>query len=437
MPTVAFATLGCKVNQFETETVEGLFRQRGYEVVPFSEAADVYVINTCSVTSLGDSKSRQLIRRARRQNDAAIIAVTGCYAQVSPEEIKALDGVRVVLGTKDRAKIVDYVEQAAREDGLLDGVSDVMEKGEFEDIPLFGMPTRTRAFLKIEDGCQNFCSYCIIPYARGPVKSRQLSHIRREAEKLAGAGFKEIVLTGIHLGAYGKDLPGNVTLADACREVLAVSGLKRLRLGSLESIELSPEIFALMREEEERFCAHLHLPMQAGSDAILKAMNRHYDTAEFGRLIQRVEQEIPGIAISTDVIVGFPGETEELFQESLDFAERMNFSRMHVFPYSRRKGTPAASMPGQVPEPVKKERVHRMQALARRKAEEFHQGFLGRKMRVLFETSHEGIADGLTDNYIRVYADADGAELGEISMVSLEKLYKDGVWGRIFPSEGE
>ena len=437
MPTVALATLGCKVNQFETETVEGLFRQRGYEVVPFSEAADVYVINTCSVTSLGDSKSRQLIRRARRQNDAAIIAVTGCYAQVSPEEIKALDGVRVVLGTKDRAKIVDYVEQAAREDGLLDGVADVMEQGEFEDIPLFGMPTRTRAFLKIEDGCQNFCSYCIIPYARGPVKSRQLSHIRREAEKLAGAGFKEIVLTGIHLGAYGKDLPGNVTLADACREVLAVSGLKRLRLGSLESIELSPELFALMREEKERFCAHLHLPMQAGSDAILKAMNRHYDTAEFGRLIQRVEQEIPGIAISTDVIVGFPGETEELFQESLGFAERMNFSRMHVFPYSRRKGTPAASMPGQVPEPVKKERVHRMQALARRKAEEFHQGFLGRKMRVLFETSHEGIADGLTDNYIRVYADADGAELGGISMVSLEKLYKDGVWGRIFPSEGE
>ncbi|MBQ1511259.1 MAG: tRNA (N(6)-L-threonylcarbamoyladenosine(37)-C(2))-methylthiotransferase MtaB [Selenomonadaceae bacterium] len=437
MPTVALATLGCKVNQFETETVEGLFRQRGYEVVPFSEAADVYVINTCSVTSLGDSKSRQLIRRARRQNDAAIIAVTGCYAQVSPEEIKALDGVRVVLGTKDRAKIVDYVEQAAREDGLLDGVADVMEQGEFEDIPLFGMPTRTRAFLKIEDGCQNFCSYCIIPYARGPVKSRQLSHIRREAEKLAGAGFKEIVLTGIHLGAYGKDLPGNVTLADACREVLAVSGLKRLRLGSLESIELSPELFALMREEKERFCAHLHLPMQAGSDAILKAMNRHYDTAEFGRLIQRVEQEIPGIAISTDVIVGFPGETEELFQESLDFAERMNFSRMHVFPYSRRKGTPAASMPGQVPEPVKKERVHRMQALAKRKAEEFHQGFLGRKMRVLFETSHEGIADGLTDNYIRVYADGDGAELGEIFMVSLEKLYKDGVWGRIFPSEGE
>ena len=437
MPTVALATLGCKVNQFETETVEGLFRQRGYEVVPFSEAADVYVINTCSVTSLGGSKSRQLIRRARRQNDAAIIAVTGCYAQVSPEEIKALDGVRVVLGTKDRAKIVDYVEQAAREDGLLDGVADVMEQGEFEDIPLFGMPTRTRAFLKIEDGCQNFCSYCIIPYARGPVKSRQLSHIRREAEKLAGAGFKEIVLTGIHLGAYGKDLPGNVTLADACREVLAVSGLKRLRLGSLESIELSPELFALMREEKERFCAHLHLPMQAGSDAILKAMNRHYDTAEFGRLIQRVEQEIPGIAISTDVIVGFPGETEELFQESLGFAERMNFSRMHVFPYSRRKGTPAASMPGQVPEPVKKERVHRMQALAKRKAEEFHQGFLGRKMRVLFETSHAGIADGLTDNYIRVYADGDGAELGEISMVSLEKLYKDGVWGRIFPSEGE
>ncbi len=435
MQTVALTTLGCKVNQFETETMEGLFKQRGYEIVPFGERADVYVINTCSVTSLGDRKSRQMIRRAKRQNESAIIAVTGCYAQVSPDEVKSIEGVRIVLGTKERTRIVDYVEQAAREDGLLDGVSDVMGAGEFEDIPLFGVPTRTRAFLKIEDGCQNFCSYCIIPYARGPVKSRQLPHIRREAEKLAAAGFKEIVLTGIHLGAYGKDLPGHVTLADACREVLSVPGFKRLRLGSLESIELSPDLFSLIREEE-RFCAHLHLPMQAGSDAVLKAMNRHYDTAEFGRLIQDVERELPGVAVSTDVIVGFPGETEELFRESLDFVERMNFSRMHVFPYSRRKGTPAAAMAGQVPEHVKKERVHRMQALADRKAEEFHRSFLGKKMRVLFETEQEGITDGLTDNYIRVYT-GDAVKTEEIYAVFLEKLYKDGVWGRIFPMEHE
>ena len=226
-----------------------------------------------------------------------------------------------------------------------------------------------------------------------------------------------------------------MTLADACREVLSVPGFKRLRLGSLESIELSPDLFSLIREEE-RFCAHLHLPMQAGSDAVLKAMNRHYDTAEFGRLIQDVERELPGVAVSTDVIVGFPGETEELFRESLDFVERMNFSRMHVFPYSRRKGTPAAAMAGQVPEHVKKERVHRMQALADRKAEEFHRSFLGKKMRVLFETEQEGITDGLTDNYIRVYT-GDAVKTEEIYAVFLEKLYKDGVWGRIFPMEHE
>ncbi len=435
MPKVALMTLGCKVNQFETETMEGLFRQRGYDIVSFAEKADVYVINTCSVTSLGDRKSRQMIRRAKRQNASAIIAVTGCYAQVSPDEVKAIEGVRIVLGTKERRRIVDYVEQAAMESGLLDGVADIMGKGEFEDIPLFGMPTRTRAFLKIEDGCQNFCSYCIIPYARGPVKSRRLEHVRREAEKLSGAGFKEIVLTGIHLGAYGKDLPGRVTLVDACREVLSVGGFRRLRLGSLESVELSPELFSLIREEE-RFCAHLHLPLQSGSDAILKAMNRHYDTEKFGRLIQNVEKELPGVAVSTDIIVGFPGETEELFRESLDFAEHMNFSRMHVFPYSRRKGTPAADMMGQVAPPVKKERVHRMQAFADRKAAEFHKSFLGRRAQVLFETEQEGITDGLTDNYIRVYTD-DAVETGEIYEVSLEKLYKDGVWGRIFSGKHE
>ena len=233
---VALTTLGCKVNQFETETMEGLFKQRGYEVVSFEARADVYVINTCSVTSLGDRKSRQIIRRAHRENPQAIVAVCGCYAQVAPDEIRAIEGVRVVLGTKERAHIVDYVEKAMQEDGIQGTITDIMKAKTFEDIPLYDSPERTRAFLKIEDGCQNFCSYCIIPYARGPVKSRLPEHVRREAEKLVAMGFKEIVLTGIHLGAYGRDLPGDITLADACREVLSVPGLKRLRLGSLESI---------------------------------------------------------------------------------------------------------------------------------------------------------------------------------------------------------
>ena len=429
MPKVALTTLGCKVNQFETETMEGLFKKSGYEIVPFEEKADFYVINTCSVTSLGDRKSRQIIRRAQRTNENAIIAVCGCYSQVHPEEIKAIEGVRVVLGTKERSKIVEYVERAAREDGILDEVGNIMDSHEFEDIPIYDMPQRTRAFLKIEDGCQNFCSYCIIPYARGPVKSRHLDKIHSEAKKLVDAGFKEIVLTGIHLGAYGRDLPGDIDLADACREVLKVEGLKRLRLSSLESIEVSPALFQLIRDDE-RFCAHLHLPLQAGSDSVLKDMNRHYDTAEFGRLIAHIENEIPGVAVSTDIIVGFPGETEEQFADSLKFVEQMNFSRMHVFPYSKRSGTPAAARKDQVPEQVKKERAHRMQELASRKTEEFHKSFLGQTMRVLFETNNDGITDGLTDNYIRVYTDSP-VESGEIYEVTLEKLYKDGVWGTV------
>lgn len=426
---VALTTLGCKVNQFETETMEGLFKQRGYTVVPFEEKADVYVVNTCSVTSLGDRKSRQIIRRAHRENEQAIIAVCGCYAQVAPKEIEAIEGVRVVLGTKERAHIVDYVEKAMHEDGIQGTITDIMQARTFEDIPLYDSPERTRAFLKIEDGCQNFCSYCIIPYARGPVKSRLPEHVRREAEKLVAMGFKEIVLTGIHLGAYGRDLPGQVTLADACREVLQVPGLKRLRLGSLESIELSPELFALIRENE-RFCAHLHLPLQAGSDKVLHDMNRHYDTAEFARLIEHVEHEVPGVAISTDIIVGFPGETEEDFQAGLDFVERMNFARMHVFPYSRRTGTPAAARRDQVDEAVKKERVHRMQALADRKAEEFHESFLGRTMRVLFETERAGVTDGLTDNYIRVYT-KDSVTCGDIYEVQLDEIWRDGLLGHV------
>ena len=418
MPKAALTTLGCKVNQFETETMEGLFRQRGYTIVPFDETADVYVINTCSVTSLGEKKSRQLIRRARRLNERAVIAVTGCYAQVSPEEIRAIEGVRVVLGTKERAGIVDHVERAAREAGVFDGTGDIMHAEEFEDIPLFGAPARTRAFLKIEEGCENFCSFCIIPYARGPVRSRLLASVRREAAKLIAMGFKEIVLTGIHLGCYGRDL-GDVTLVDAVREVLSLPGLKRLRLGSLESIELS---------DEARFARHLHLPLQAGADEILRAMNRHYDTAKFAALFERVERAVPGVAISTDIIVGFPGETQELFAESVAFVERMNFARMHVFPYSPRQGTPAAGFAAQVPDEEKKERVRIMQALAVKKSEAFHASFLGKKMPVLFETEREGVTDGLTENYIRVYTDAP-VVTGEIEEMHLVRLHQDGVWG--------
>ena len=430
MASVAFVTLGCKVNQFETEVMEGLFKEAGYEVVDHSQAADVYVINTCSVTSLGDKKSRQLIRRVQRQNPEAIIAVTGCYAQIAPEQIKAIEGVRVVLGTANRRRIVEYVEQAIAQNGkIIDGVTDIMKVREFEDIPILDMPTRTRAFLKIQEGCTNFCSYCIIPFTRGPLRSRKPDSVRQEAQKLLDNGFKEIVFTGIHLGAYGRDFKDGTDLATAARMVLDLPRLRRLRVSSLESIELSDELLELLRDHP-RFSHHLHLPLQAGSDYVLKRMNRHYNREEFAELLQRVREAVPGVSISTDVIVGFPGETEEMFAESLEYIRSLKFSRMHVFPYSPRTGTPAASMPDQVPEPIKKDRVHRLQAVAAEMSQEFYQSYLGTVQQVLFETEQEGESDGLTDTYIRVYT-KDPVKLGEIYQVSLEGLYKDGVYGKI------
>ncbi|WP_295918270.1 tRNA (N(6)-L-threonylcarbamoyladenosine(37)-C(2))-methylthiotransferase MtaB [Anaerovibrio lipolyticus] len=429
MSTVAFITLGCKVNQFETESMEGLFKQSGYDIVPSTNAADVYVINTCSVTSFGDKKSRQLIRRVQRLNPKAVIAVTGCYSQAAPDEVKAIEGVRVVLGTSDRANIVNYVEQAMEEDGVIDKVDDIMKAREFEDIPLYEMPARTRAFLKIQEGCTNFCSYCIIPYTRGPLRSRKLESIRSEAQKLLDHGFKEIVLTGIHLGAYGKDFKDGTSLYDAAKAVLELPGLRRLRLSSLESIELSPELLELIKTNP-KFSHHLHLPLQAGSDEVLKKMNRHYNRDEFTALIKNVKKSVPGVAISTDVIVGFPGETEEMFAESLEYIKTLGFARMHVFPYSPRTGTPAAKLPDQVPEPVKKERVHRLQSLAQEMSDDFHSQYLGTVQEVLFETNNDGITDGLTDTYIRVYTD-DEVKTGELYKVRLEKLYKDGVYGKL------
>ena len=429
MSTVAFITLGCKVNQYETEAMEGLFKQQGYTIVPHTDKADVYVINTCSVTSFGDKKSRQLIRRAGRLNKKAIIAVTGCYSQAAPEQVKAIEGVRVVLGTRDRGRIVEYVERAMQEAGIIDRVGDIMQAREFEDIPLYEMPARTRAFLKIQEGCTNFCSYCIIPFTRGPLRSRSLDSIRQEAKKLLDNGFKEIVFTGIHLGAYGKDFNAGITLYDAAMAVLDLPGLRRLRLSSLESIELSPQLLELIKNHP-KFAHHLHLPLQAGSDEVLEKMNRHYTRREFSELLEEVREKVPGVAISTDIIVGFPGETESMFAESLDFIKKLDFARVHVFPYSPRIGTPAASMPEQVSEQEKKDRVHRLQKLAEEMAENFHKKYLGTVQNVLFETKEKGITDGLTDTYIRVYTDDDVLP-GEIYKVKLEKLYNDGVYGKI------
>lgn len=430
MPKVAFMTLGCKVNQYETELMEGLFKKKGYDLVGFNDYADVYVINTCSVTHLGERKSRQHIRRAARKNPLAVIAVTGCYAQISPEDVAKIAGVHVIVGTHERQRIVELVEKAQQDHRQLNIVTDVMKVKEFEDIPLFAMPGRTRAFLKIQEGCTNFCSYCIIPYARGPLRSRPLGSIKEEAERLVKAGFKEIVLTGIHLGAYGRDLEGELTVTDAVKTVLDIAELRRVRLSSLESLEVSPELIALMHRDV-RFCRHLHLPLQAGDTRILQAMNRHYTTGEYKSLVDHIKAQVNDIAISADIIVGFPGETDEMFSNALHLVDSINFAKMHIFPYSRRQGTPAAGYPNQIPDEIKKQRVHSMQQLSERKSLEFNRQFLGRTMEVLFETENASFCDGLTTNYIRVYVQADASLLGGIHHVKLEKIYSDGLWGTI------
>jgi threonylcarbamoyladenosine tRNA methylthiotransferase MtaB len=366
----------------------------------------------------------------RRENPQARIMVTGCYAQVSPGEVEAIEGVDVIVGTQDRQRIVDLTEEAAASHWQIRAVGDIMAADEFEDIPLFAAPGRTRAFLKIHEGCANFCTYCIIPYARGPLRSRPLASIGREAAKFVAAGFQEIVLTGIHLGAYGQDLGGAATLTDAVRTVLAVAGVARVRLGSLESIEVSDGLIALMLEDE-RLCPHLHLPLQAGDDAVLAAMNRHYTAAEYRELVRDIQDRVPDIAVTTDIIVGFPGETAEQFANTLAFAADMDFARIPVFPYSRRKGTPAASFPGQVAEVEKKRRAEALQALADRQAAAFHARFVGRELAVLFEPAAGGGIEGLTGNYLRVYVDGDRSLARQLRRVRLRGLRGDGLWGEI------
>ena len=424
---VAFTTLGCKVNQFETEVMEGLFKEKKYEIVNFEEVADVYVINTCSVTHLGEKKSRQLIRRAIKNNNKAIVAVVGCYSQVAADEIAKIEGVSLIVGTKERKNIVTLVETVLKEHQPLQVVEDVMDYHEFEDIPLLNNPDRTRAFLKIQDGCSNFCTYCIIPYTRGPLKSRKLDSILSEAEKLLESGFKEIVLTGIHLGAYGKDLADEIALVDVVKALLDNEKLTRLRLGSLESIELDQEILEIMNQDQ-RLCRQLHLPLQSGSDKILKKMNRNYTTAEFKALIDNIYAKVPGVAITTDVIVGFPGENSTDFNEAVEFIKNMNFSKIHIFPYSKRKNTPAANYAEQVSEEEKKKRSVYLKEISDMASAKYRNKMLNTTVEILVEHITPDYAEGLASNYVKVYCENNNFQKDNFYKLKIIKLYKDGVW---------
>lgn len=423
---VAFYTLGCKVNQYETEAMQKLFNAAGYEISNEIETADVVVVNTCTVTSLSSQKSRQIIRRSARANENAVLVVVGCYAQNQPEEISKIAGVDVIIGTAERTKIVELVKRALKNrDEKILTVGNVESISEFEELP--HSPHRTRAFLKIEDGCNNFCSYCIIPFVRGRVRSRSLESIRNECKELAAAGYKEIVLTGIHIGAYGKDFHNGTNLVDAVETVLDTANPARLRLGSLESAEMTDELINLMKTDS-RICNHVHLPLQSGSDEILKLMHRPYTTKNFSDLTARLVAEIPNISIGTDLIVGFPNETDELFEETIEFIKSQPFSKIHVFPFSLREGTVAAGMKNQIDAQIKKVRAGRAIEISSEKEKHFAEKLIGQTVEIIAETEENGFIDGLTKNYVRVYIPATPKiKLGEIISVKVEKIFKNGI----------
>ncbi len=399
--TVAFYTLGCKVNQYETQALEQLFTARGHTLAPFEGEADVYIINSCAVTAVSDKKSRQTIRQARKRSLEALVAVCGCYPQTHPEDMASLP-VDLVAGTGDRRGFVELVERVwAKRQEKVTALDDVMKRRVFESLPAGGLEGRTRAMLKVEDGCVNFCTYCIIPYARGPVRSLPLSDAAAQAEKLAGEGYKELVLTGIEISSWGRDLAGKPELIDLIEAVCAAAPGCRIRLGSLEPRTITEE-FCLRAAKLDNLCPHFHLSMQSGCDATLKRMNRKYDTARFmesvGLIWKYFQNPVP--AITADMIVGFPGETEEEFDQSLDFIQRCAFASMHIFPYSKRPGTPAASMPNQVPRAVKEERAR----AAAQAAARMERGYLEwwDKVTVLFEEERDGLWRGHTTQYCEV-----------------------------------
>lgn len=401
MKKAAFYTLGCKVNQYETEAMEELFADAGYEICDFSDAADVYVINTCSVTNMGDRKSRQIIRRAKKTNSNAVIAVTGCYAQTAPDEVLSIDGVNIVIGTKDRKNIVALVEELGA-DSEINHVTDIMNNHEFEELHIKNYSNRTRAFIKIQEGCNQFCSYCIIPYARGPVRSRPQEEVLKEIQKLVSNGFKEVILVGIHVASYGIDL-GNTSLADLIIEVDKIDGVERIRLSSIEPMTLNQEFIDKIKGSQ-KLCHHFHISLQSGCNATLKRMNRKYTTAQFKSITDGLRAAFDDVAITTDIMVGFPGETDEEFDETITFIRELKFAEAHIFQYSQRRGTPAAKRPNQIPPDLKEKRSKIITAETTKTRNEFLDSFIGKTMRVLFEQpANDGLFEGKTDNYITVH----------------------------------
>ena len=424
---VAICTLGCKVNQYETQALEQELKRRGHTLTDFEETADIYVVNTCSVTAVSDKKSRQMLRQAKRRNPNAVIAACGCYAQTHPEDVKKLN-LDVIAGTNDRAHFVNLLERAAREKTHIVNVDDVWERREFEVLPAGGMVNRTRAMLKVEDGCVNFCTYCLIPYARGRVRSLPLGEAARQVRALREDGYREIVVTGIEISSYGSDFKDGTSLIDLLELIAREGGEMRIRLGSLEPRTITEE-FCARASKLKYLCPHFHLSMQSGCDATLKRMNRKYDTARFMESCALLRKYFDDPAITTDLITGFPGETEEEFAQTLDFIARVGFAEMHVFPYSIRPGTKAAEM-RQVDMPVREERAARAAAVAK----EIHEAYLtrcvGKTFPVLFERGRKGGSAGHAPNYMEVSVASEGLR-NEVKNVKITAVENGGLRGEL------
>ena len=398
---VAFYTLGCKVNQYETNAMIQQFQEHGYELVEFEEKADIYIINTCTVTNMSDKKSREMLRRAKKQNPVSTLVAVGCYAQVGKEKLEQIPEIDLILGTNEKNNIVAYVEKYRKEKKREEVVTDVMQMREFQDFGTITYTDKNRAAIKVQDGCDRFCSYCIIPYARGRVRSRKIESVVKEAEEISKKGVKEIVITGIHIASYGKDLPGNISLIHLLEALNAVPTIQRIRLGSLEPKLMTKEFIERL-VKLEKICDHFHLSLQSGCNATLARMNRRYTTEEFYEVVTMLRQAYPNVSLTTDIIVGFPGETEEEFEETYQFLQKVQFYKMHVFKYSPRSGTKAAQMKEQIDGNKKEIRSNRLLELSDKNQQEQNKKEFGKVVEVLWEEYKDGYYIGHTTNYEEV-----------------------------------
>lgn len=394
---VAFYTLGCKVNQYETNSMMEEFISAGYEVVDYESFADVYVVNTCTVTNMSDRKSRQILRRAKELNSESVLCAVGCYAQVAKSELEKIDDIDLILGTNDKRNIVQKVEEYSENHKKLTEVSDIMAERKYVEWETVAYTDKARAEVKVEDGCDRYCTYCIIPYARGPVRSRKIEGVCEEVKRIVSTGIKEVVITGIHISSYGKDLPEKPRLIELLEKINDIDGVERIRLGSLEPLIIDDEFVSRIKVLN-KVCNHYHLSLQSGCDATLERMNRRYKTGEFREIVKKLRDNIPEVALTTDIIVGFPGETEEEFNQTYNFLNEIKFSKMHVFKYSPRKGTKAENFPNQVDGSIKEERSNALIEMSNKNAENFAEQYLGKEIEVLFEREH----DGHTTNYLEV-----------------------------------